>query len=1257
MSEFRFANHYWIHALWIVLVVALVLIVLQLRGRAILDQLVSRWMQLRLVHRTSLLRRIVAIAFATFAMILLVFALMRPQWGMTLQQSVRVDTQIMVCLDVSKSMLAEDVAPNRLERAKVELDSLLGLMGDGQQVGLIAFAGKAAVLCPMTTDFGFLRLVLNDAEPESVGVGGTKLGEAIQKALRGFGESGDINRLILLITDGEDHDSFPLEAAKQAKEKGVRIVSIGFGDEAGSKIEVTDPRTGARTFLKDRAGNAVDSRLDGEMLREIVKQTDGVYIPAGTGALDLESIYRTHIATLMKGNLDTERRVVRNEAFQWFVLAAIVLMMLALLIATPINLKWRALTAAQEVTAAPPVRAAVLLLAAALAATSPVALAQQPAGPAAPSAAKPAPAVAPGDAVPAPQVPSPTAPSSAEAGTTGTQKEETIDASLPPRSVYNQALSLVRSDPDRAERLLNRARSEAGSDGELRYRTLYNLGWVEVQRADNLLQNEPQQALQHLQQAANRFRESIRVRPESDEARQNLELVSRRILELTDSLRQQDPRDLATRLDELITQLREHQGELQGMVQLAAGRDKDAPVETYRDEYRRLAVTQRQLISDSQRFTDDARAEQDAAAKKQEDKKTAEDKLRVVQLGNMLNYIDSGIQRMNSARSLTRRLQGEEAFRRWSSALSDLKRARDQLRNPVEVLGQIIPDALETAQLTQTLATNKLALPDDPSHDEIPAWLNSDYLQQQHDTITQRIAELEQVFAGITAAQQENAAPADAEAEQQNLDPNTQQLLQNIEAATPLVQAANESFAAGGEELKKNALEAAHRRQMDGITSLSNAWELFFDLRRLIELVYHDQQVAQRVMRETDSKPEVARQMIAPLDEAQQKNLARCGRLSKLLQLEQAQLADSASAGAAEQPPGGAPLGPPAPDAQDQQQTAARRQQLELAAQLLGEVVAKLQQSREILKSVPPTAAAAAPPETPAPAEPGVSEPAAQPPAEPVEASTAPAGTTTPTPPPAEATAAGDSVKLTGPLAEVALEVDQALKHLEELRRLFFSLVEHLRDTAQRQADLNDQTTKLSADPAAVSQPQRSGPLALRQQQLHDIAQQIAEALGQQSQQAAAAADQSSPDPDAQGQADPQQAAQAAEKLGKAAELVGAAQKSMQTAQQELSTIAEGQATADEKPFAAAQEHQHDSLAKLLEALALLDENQPPPPEQGQDQQQQPQDQQQDQQQQQQQQQMNANQLLQLIRDREAERRKDKKQKEVSSSGAVDKDW
>ncbi|MCU0962298.1 MAG: VWA domain-containing protein, partial [Pirellulaceae bacterium] len=328
MSQFRFAQSEWVHLLWGALALAGFLAWLEFRGRAVLDRFVSRAMQARLVVRHSLLRRLSAVMCVMLAWILLVCALMRPQWGLTVQQSVRVDAQIMVCLDVSKSMLAEDVAPSRLERAKIELDALLGLLGEGEQVGLIAFAGKATVLCPLTTDFGFLRLVLADTEPSSVGLGGTQIGAAIRQALDGFRDAGDVNRLLLLLTDGEDHESYPVEAAQAAQEKGVKIVCIGFGDEAGSKIEVTDPRTGARSFVKDRHGQDVTSRLDGATLREIATITEGAYVPAGTGALDLESIYRAHIATLLRGRSDSQQQVVRQEAYQWAVLAALIALLL-----------------------------------------------------------------------------------------------------------------------------------------------------------------------------------------------------------------------------------------------------------------------------------------------------------------------------------------------------------------------------------------------------------------------------------------------------------------------------------------------------------------------------------------------------------------------------------------------------------------------------------------------------------------------------------------------------------------------------------------------------------------------------------------------------------------------------------------------------------------------------------------------------------------------------------------------------------------
>ena len=141
----------------------------------------------------------------------------------------------------------------------------------------------------------------------------------------------------------------------------------------------------------------------------------------------------------------------------------------------------------------------------------------------------------------------------------------------------------------------------------MRYRSLYNLGWVEVTRADGQLKDDPAQALQHLQQAVNRFREAVRVRPDSNEARHNLEIVSQRLLELTDALAKKDPRDMASRLDEVIRQLRGHQAELQAVVQQTGEEVQKTLVDTYRPEFRRLGITQRQIIADYQRVADDAR--------------------------------------------------------------------------------------------------------------------------------------------------------------------------------------------------------------------------------------------------------------------------------------------------------------------------------------------------------------------------------------------------------------------------------------------------------------------------------------------------------------------------------------------------------------------------------------------------------------------------------------------------------------------------
>ena len=330
MSQLVFEAPHYIHGLWLVAAIAGALWWLDRRLRRDTLEWIAPQLRARLIRSTTPAQRALRIVLLALAAAAMVTALMRPQWGYSTIITPRSGAQIMIALDVSRSMLAEDVVPNRLDRAKAEIRDLLSYL-NGDQVGLIAFAGRATVLSPLTPDFRFVDLSLRDAIPGVTGRGGTRLEEPIRKASAGFGNAGHVSRSLILITDGEDHDSFPKAAAEQARDLGVRILAIGFGDEGGAPITITKPNTGARTQLRDDNGAVVQSRLDGDLLRELASITDGAYIPAGTGALDLESIYEAHIAPLTRGSIDGRERRIPNEVYQWPLLASMMFLFGALL--------------------------------------------------------------------------------------------------------------------------------------------------------------------------------------------------------------------------------------------------------------------------------------------------------------------------------------------------------------------------------------------------------------------------------------------------------------------------------------------------------------------------------------------------------------------------------------------------------------------------------------------------------------------------------------------------------------------------------------------------------------------------------------------------------------------------------------------------------------------------------------------------------------------------------------------------------------
>lgn len=207
----------------------------------------------------------------------------RPQIGAKLKEHKTKGAEIMIALDVSNSMLAEDYSPNRLERAKLAISKLVDRLRD-DRIGMIVFAGSSFVQLPITTDYVSAKMFLNSISPESVPIQGTAIGEAINTAIRSFSAQSEKSRAIIVITDGENHEDDPVAAAKQAAEMGIRVFTIGVGSSEGKPI----PMNGE--LLKDRSGNIVVSRLDEKTLKQIAAAGNGMYVRAGNSEFGLNPI-------------------------------------------------------------------------------------------------------------------------------------------------------------------------------------------------------------------------------------------------------------------------------------------------------------------------------------------------------------------------------------------------------------------------------------------------------------------------------------------------------------------------------------------------------------------------------------------------------------------------------------------------------------------------------------------------------------------------------------------------------------------------------------------------------------------------------------------------------------------------------------------------------------------------------------------------------------------------------------------------------
>jgi Ca-activated chloride channel family protein len=273
----------------------------------------------RLLEGLDRRRRRLRLVLRCVTLALLVVAVAGPRWGFRWEEVRREGIDLMVALDTSRSMLATDVAPNRLERAKLAVMDLVGRL-DGDRVGLVAFAGTAFLECPLTLDYSAFERTLRALHTGIIPRGGTSLSHAIDTVLKSFDARQGKYQALVLITDGEDHEGDVEAAAERAAKAGVKIFTVGIGTTEGELLPADD----ASGFFKDRQGNVVKSRLDENTLNAIAQKSGGAYVRGLGASLGLDEVFRDHIATMERRDVGSRLERRGEDRFQFPLAVAIV---------------------------------------------------------------------------------------------------------------------------------------------------------------------------------------------------------------------------------------------------------------------------------------------------------------------------------------------------------------------------------------------------------------------------------------------------------------------------------------------------------------------------------------------------------------------------------------------------------------------------------------------------------------------------------------------------------------------------------------------------------------------------------------------------------------------------------------------------------------------------------------------------------------------------------------------------------------------
>ena len=318
MPFFRFENLQM--ALWLLLIPPLLTLAIwgYQRSWRLLKRQISPTLLNKLLSKQP--RPVLRISLPILVLLLSITALMRPQGQPHLERAHKQGRDLVILLDLSKSMLAQDLRPNRLFRAKEMIKELVNAL-QGERVALIGFAGEVKLICPLTLDYTYVKNSLTHLEPAQIRTGGTQTGQALEAALKMlFYDPSLKNRDILLITDGESHESNPIKIAKEAGEKGISIHTVGLGSPMGASIPTEE---GPLMYH----GQKVITRLDESTLQQIANITGGYYIPVQTKQIDMAQVYRQLLTKKAPGRGNAEDVFVWSELYLWFLWPAAMLLL------------------------------------------------------------------------------------------------------------------------------------------------------------------------------------------------------------------------------------------------------------------------------------------------------------------------------------------------------------------------------------------------------------------------------------------------------------------------------------------------------------------------------------------------------------------------------------------------------------------------------------------------------------------------------------------------------------------------------------------------------------------------------------------------------------------------------------------------------------------------------------------------------------------------------------------------------------------